>query len=133
MESPVLLLLECWGLMNTRLKGFDRFSWTPVVCLLKVIPLLGGTSTSQDGLLETSWSHLVGVSDQTQVDLEEGSVTSDSSAFQMVHRCREAQTAIGEAVRLQSTLRKRSRRLARCLQTQQEVQRRVPDEESSNE
>ena len=48
-------------------------------------------------------------------------VTSDSSAFHMLSRCRDAQTAFDEAIQLQSTLRKRNRRLAKHLKMQQEV------------
>ena len=52
---------------------------------------------------------------------DDESVTSDSSAFHMLSRCRDAQTAFDEAIQLQSTLRKRNRRLAKLLQKQQEV------------
>ena len=52
---------------------------------------------------------------------DDESVTSDSSAFHMLSRCRDAQTAFDEAIELQSTLRKRNRRLAKHLQKQQEV------------
>ena len=52
---------------------------------------------------------------------DDESVTSDSSAFHMLSRCRDAQTAFDEAIQLQSTLRKRNRRLAKLLQKQQKV------------
>ena len=65
------------------------------------------------------WVNSLGVGGGGEQDDE--SVTSDSSAFHMLNRCRDAQTAFDEAIQLQSTLRKRNRRLAKHLQKQQEV------------